>query len=137
MEIQYSEKNCDMKYLLDTVALIRHFTGKGKIGHKASGIIDNSENSLVISVISLMEVMYLSEKHRIEINLTDTLDKIELSSRYIITDLNPDILKVAESVDFYELHDRLILSSAKWLGIKIISSDGKFNGIEGVEVIWD
>ena len=126
-----------MKYLLDTVALIRHFTGKGKIGHKAAIIIDNAENSLVISVISLMEVMYLSEKHRIEINLTDTLDKIESSSRYIITDLNPDILKVAETVDFYELHDRLILAAAKWLGIKIISSDSKFNDIEGIEVVWD
>ncbi len=129
-----------MQYLLDTVALIRHFTGRGRIGPTASLILDSVEDSgdsLVISVISLMEIMYLSEKNRIEINLAETLDITDSSSDYIITDLNPDILKVAETVDFRELHDRLILAAAKWLGIKIISSDGEFDDVEGIEVVWD
>ena len=131
-----------MRYLLDTVALVRHFTGKGKIGERASHILDSIEdnenkNEFVISVISLMEVMYLAEKNRIEINLSKTIDVIESSSKYTIANLNPDILRVAESTDFYELHDRLILATAKWLGIKIISSDGKFDSVEGVDVVWD
>jgi len=131
-----------MRYLLDTVALVRHFTGKGKIGRRASHILDTiedneNENEFVISVISLMEVMYLAEKNRIKINLSETMDVIESSSKYTIANLNPDILRVAESTDFYELHDRLILATAKWLGIKIISSDGKFDPVEGVDVVWD
>jgi len=131
-----------VRYLLDTVALVRHFTGKGKIGERASHILDSIEdnenkNEFVISVISLMEVMYLAEKNRIEINLSKTIDVIESSSKYTIANLNPDILRVAESTDFYELHDRLILATAKWLGIKIISSDGKFDSVEGVDVVWD
>ncbi|MDM8543305.1 PIN domain-containing protein [Desulfococcaceae bacterium HSG9] len=131
-----------MRYLLGTVALVRHFTGKGKIGERASHILDNIEynenrDEFVISVISLMEVMYLAEKNRIEINLSETIDVIESSSKYTIANLNPDILRVAESTAFYELHDRLILATAKWLGIKIISSDGKFDSVEGVNVVWD
>jgi len=129
-----------MRYLLDTVALVRHFTGSGSIGRKASRILDSIEDNsddLIISVVSLMEVMYLAEKKRIEINLTESLDIIESSSRYIIVNLNPEILRVAENTEFYELHDRLILATAKWLDVKVISSDSKFGNIEGIEVVWD
>ncbi len=129
-----------MQFLLDTVALVRHFSGKGKIGQKAANIfktLDETENSLVVSVISLMEIMYLAEKNRININLQGTLDLIESSAKYTIIDLTPKILTIAESIDFYELHDRLILATAKWLEIRIISSDSKFSKVEGIEVIWD
>ncbi len=72
-----------MQYLLDTVALVRHFTGSGRIGHRASRILDSIEDNsddLIISVVSLMEVMSLAEKNRIGINLTESLDIIESSS---------------------------------------------------------
>jgi len=84
-----------------------------------------------------MEIMYLSEKHRIEIDLTDTLNRIESSSLYSVVDLTPEILKVAEINPFRELHDRLILSTAKWLEIPVISSDKTFDKVEGIEVIWN
>lgn len=129
-----------MQYLLDTVALVRHFASTGYLGREAARILDTveeSENILVISVISLMEVMYLAEKHRIQINLAETLDMVASSSRYMIVDLSPDILRVAAAIDFHELHDRLILATAKWLGIKVISSDAAFSEVEGIEVVWD
>ena len=128
-----------MQYLLDTVTLVRHFTGKGKLGRQAAHILkefEQNNDSLVVSVISLMEVMYLSEKHRIEIDLAGTLTLLRSSSKYIIVDLNPDILEIAEKIVFDELHDRLILATAAWLGIKIISSDNKFGAVAGIEVIW-
>ncbi len=55
----------------------------------------------------------------------------------MIIDLNPDILKVAELIHFFELHDRLILATAKWLDIPIISSDKAFQDVLGIKVIWD
>jgi predicted nucleic acid-binding protein len=128
-----------MQYLLDTVALIRHFVGKGKIGKRALRILDEiekSEDRLLISVVSLMEVMYLSEKNRIDISLQETLDNIESSKKYTIVDLNADILKVAETISFYELHDRIILATAKWLQIPVISSDEKFCKIQDINIIW-
>lgn len=129
-----------MQYLLDTVTLVRHFSGKGKLGDKAVRILDGLQESgdyLYISVISLMEIMYLAEKNRIEINLSKTLDLIQTSSQYSVIDLNPEILQVAETIAFPELHDRLILATAKWLGIKIISSDGEFEKVPEIEIVWD
>ncbi|MCW5213058.1 hypothetical protein VU04_09130 [Desulfobulbus sp. TB] len=44
--------------------------------------------------------------------------------------------EIAEDIDFYALHDRLILATAKWLEVSVISSDGKFAAVEGIEVVW-
>jgi PIN domain nuclease of toxin-antitoxin system len=126
-----------MQYLLDTVTLIRHLTELGKLGKKAQAVLNSTENTYVISVISLMEILYLSEKRKINIDLIETLTKIEHSSLYYIVDLTPDILKVANVLPFYELHDRLILATAKWLDIPIISSDEKFNSVHGIQVYWN
>ena len=84
-----------------------------------------------------MEVMYLSEKNRIDISLGETLENIESSSKYTVVDLNADVLRVAETINFYELHDRLILATAQWLQIPIISCDGEFGKMKDVEVVWE
>jgi len=100
-----------MKYLLDTVAVVRHLSGQGKMGRKAATILDHiqtREDKLLISAVSLMEILYLAEKHRIPISLPQTLDLIESSDKYEVIDLNPAILRVAMDITFPELHDRLI-----------------------------
>ena len=129
-----------MRYLLDSVTIIRHFRKKKKIGRTALSILDDieqQEDCLAISVISLMEIMYLAEKRRIEIDLQGTLNRIESSSKYMIINLVPEILRVAQTIQFYELHDRLILATAKWLDIPVIFSDSKFENVSGIRVIWD
>jgi predicted nucleic acid-binding protein len=128
-----------MKYLLDTNALIRHFAKTAKLGIKAKGIIalaEKNQHQLYISVISLMEIMYLAEKNRIPLTLSEMLDNLASKSCYSVVDFNVDILKEAERIQFYELHDRLILSTAKLLGTPVISSDREFKTIKDIEVIW-
>ena len=128
-----------MMYLLDTVTMVRHFSNSGTIGKSAAKILDNFPNSddeFAISIVSLMEIMYLSEKNRINIDLNNTIDLLIQTSGYRIIDLITEIILSAQSIQFYELHDRMILATAKWLGIPIISSDRKFNSVEGIEVIW-
>ncbi len=72
-----------MQYLLDTVTVIRHFVGKGEIGNATALILDTIEDQddlFVISIISLMENVYLAEKHRIDIILHKTIARIHTSS---------------------------------------------------------
>jgi PIN domain nuclease of toxin-antitoxin system len=130
-----------MNYLLDTVTLVRHFAEQGQIGKQAALILDgiekNSADKFSISVVSLMEVMYLAEKKRIAIDLQQTLNLIQTSNYYTVVNLTPEILITAETIDFYDLHDRLILATAKWLDIPIISSDSLFPQVSGITVIWD
>lgn len=129
-----------MRYLLDTVTLIRHFSGQGKLGNAAQRILDRAETSgdeFFISAVTLMEIMYLAEKNRIPVKLEETLAKIEGNALYTVIDLSVDILRVAAGISFYELHDRLILATAKWLEIPVISSDSKFPDVDGITTVWN
>lgn len=128
-----------MQYLLDTVTIIRHFSDSGSIGSKALDVLDagsRAPHTFHISVISLMEILYLSEKKRIKINLSNTLERLEASSLYSVIDLTPEIIKKAESIKIYELHDRMILATALWLDVPILSSDTRFEEVKGLSVIW-
>ena len=83
-----------------------------------------------------MEILYLSEKKRINVNLDEVIEKIQSSTIYEIINLTPEIIKTAEKVKFYELHDRMILATAKYLNIPVISSDKKFKELKEIETIW-
>lgn len=111
-----------MDYLADTVTVIRHFAKVGKIGKKAKIVLQEvplGRHRIYISVLSLVEIMYLSEKNRID-----------------IVDLSPEIVAVAETIEFYEIFDRLIVATAKFLHIPILTSDEKIKNIPGIEVVW-
>jgi len=128
-----------VKYLLDTNVIIRHFAQISKIGIKAKEIISKAEkdqHQLFVSVISLMEIMYLAEKNRIPLTLDEILLNIYSKRCYSIIEFNIDVLKEAVKIEFYELHDRLILATAKLLGTPIISSDKEFKRVKDIEVIW-
>ena len=128
-----------MDYLLDTVAIIRHFSGYGRIGRKAKTIIEEAEDGkhlLLLSVVSLFEIMYLAEKNRIKISLPNTLSLIHQKPCYQVAELSADIVVAASKIKFYELHDRLILATAKHLNLDILSSDLRFDELENFKRIW-
>ena len=70
-----------------------------------------------------MEVLYLFEKNRIDINLFDT-EVLLKSKNYQFEPLSLEILKTASDItDIPELHDRLISATARFLDIPIITND--------------
>ncbi len=128
-----------MDYLADTVTVIRHFSGVGRIGKKAKSILEGVEEGdhhLFLSTISLVEILYLSEKNRIRINLGETLDIINDSANYSIADLTTEIVKSAEKIAFPDIFDRLIISTAKYFNAPILTSDRAIRTSGLVEAIW-
>lgn len=128
-----------MNFVLDTNAIIRHFTGISRLGNNAKRVIFEGElnqHQLYISVISLMEIMYLAEKNRIPISLSKSLQTIRSKSCYSIVDLTPEILLEAEKIKSFELHDPLIIATAKYLNAELVSSDNEFSKLKSVKVIW-
>lgn len=83
-----------------------------------------------------MEIMYLSEKNRIPMTLDEMVDQLNSKKCYSIVEFSLEILREAEVIKFYELHDRLILATAKALGTPVISSDQRFGEVKDIEVIW-
>ena len=90
-----------MQYLADTVAVIRHFASVGKIGKAAKSILqdaDNGKNKILISIISMVEILYLSERNRIPLNLEEARRKLLHLDNYEIVDLDLDIVETARTV---------------------------------------
>ena len=128
-----------MDYLADTVTIIRHFSGTGRIGRNAKTIlegIEEGDHHLFLSTVSLVEILYLSEKKRIMINLGESLDIIDDSANYSIVDLTTEIVKFAEKIDFPEIFDRLIISTARYLDVPILTSDRAIRSSGFVEAVW-
>lgn len=128
-----------MEYLADTVTVIRHLSKAGKIGKRAKSILRETEqgnNHIYISVISIVEIMYLSQKERIKINLKETLTLINQSLNYSIVNLTPQIVVVSNDIIFPELLDRLIIATAKHMAIPLITSDKKIQQKKIIETIW-
>jgi PIN domain nuclease of toxin-antitoxin system len=128
-----------MEYLADTVTIIRHFSGAGRIGRQAKSIlegVERGEHHMFLSTISLVEILYLSERKRITINLGESLEMMDESTNYSIVDLTPDIVKHAENIDFPDIFDHLIISTAQYLGSPLLTSDRAIRNRDLVETIW-
>jgi PIN domain nuclease of toxin-antitoxin system len=128
-----------MKYLADTVTIIRHFSQSGKIGQQARQVllrVENGEAVLCISVVSLFEILYLSERNRIPIDLATTLKHIQESTNCVILDLSAVIIQAAQPLAGLELHDRLIVATALHHDTPILTSDSDITNSRFINVIW-
>ncbi len=68
------------RFVTDTQALVKFMMGKKVIdekSHQAFLAADRGEAVSIIPAVFLMEVMYLFEKHRIDIGLLHTEDLLE------------------------------------------------------------
>lgn len=128
-----------MQYLADTVAIVRHFVKAGKIGKRAKQILrdaDKGQNTILISIVSMIEIMYLSERNKIPLDFKKTKHKLRGLDNYGIVDLDLDIVETATTLQGLELHDRLIVSSALFLNVPILTSDQVIKNAGMIDVIW-
>ena len=126
-------------YLADTMAIVSHLTDRA-IGSKANQIFlkaDDNQDLILISVISLIEILYLSEKKRILINPREVIKHVKNSSNYGILSLNEDIVLVASTIDdVRELHDRLIAATAKHYNLPILTNDPVLEKSKHITTLW-
>jgi PIN domain nuclease of toxin-antitoxin system len=97
---------------------------------------DKRNNIIYISIISIVEIMYLAERKKIPLKLDDVLEKVASSDNYQIVELSTEIVNVAKDLQELELHVRLIVATAKYLALLILTSDSEILESNLVEAIW-
>lgn len=129
-----------MKYLAGTVAIIRHLCGLSGLGPQASRILQEADAGLhriFISTITLMEVLYLSEARRVSVRLDELIGFVWGSANYEIVPVNSDVVLASAGVDDVpELHDRILVGTAKWLGVPILTGDRVIRTSRHIQTIW-
>jgi predicted nucleic acid-binding protein len=129
-----------MNYLADTVALVRHLRGGKKLGTRARKLLQEADvgfHTIYISGVTLMEILYLSESRRIPIDLNVVQGLLTQSRNYRVIPVGLEVVALAAGIDDVpELHDRLIVATAKLLTVPILTNDPVMSGSKHTTTIW-
>lgn len=127
-------------FVADTHSLAWYFTGSGKLGTKALRAFREASSGktiIIVPTVVLAEIMDISEKKRIKVDYEELLNKIESSSNFEIYPLDIDVLKTARSITAIpELHDRIIVATAKLLEARVLTRDEDVQKSGIVEAVW-
>ena len=129
-----------MYYVADTMALVWQLQGGRKLGLQARKILAEAEqerHTIAISGVTLMEVLYLSERGRISVDLVTLENLLAQSSNYVVIPVGFEVASATAAIDdIPELHDRVIAGTAAWLSIPILTNDPVITASRHVQTIW-
>lgn len=126
----------------DTHALIWYAWADPRLSRAAQSVFDDataSENQVAISSISLVEVVYLVEKRRVEPTTLEVVLGL-LEANEVLREFAADrsIMNALVAIDraqIPDMPDRIIAATALHLGVPLISRDGKIRA-SSVRTIW-
>ena len=123
-----------MKILLDTHSLVWLLSSSNKLSNKARETIFSAD-VIILPTIVLLEAYHVSKKLRFEGGFKLFISKLPTPAFQVaqldLTTVNSYI----ELENDLEIHDRIIVSSAKLLGVPIITKDENMTNIYP-KVIW-
>jgi len=127
-------------YVTDTHPFVWHLRRSKRLRPKARALFeqaDQGQAQIVIPAMVLVEVMYLAEHNRITTQLAEVMELIKASTNYLIRPLDEVIISEAQNLPgTIELHDRLIVATAKALHVPLITKDEALRQLAVVQTIW-
>lgn len=126
-----------MFYVTDTHPLVRYLIGE--LPEKSDRIFASAEigkSTIFIPTIVLAECLYLVEDGTINLNYDDLLNRIEISRNFIPVSLNFQVMKHLPEIKLKEIHDRIIVATAKILNTKLITKDKEIKKSGIIETVW-
>ena len=127
-----------MAVTVDTHALVWYLDKSlnHKLSRKALTAIRAGEaDTVYLSVVVLMEMLYLIEKGRVKLSFDALLKRIEESTNYHIVPFDIELLHIAKTVEELEFHDGLIVATALITGSALVSKDRAIKA-QRIDVIW-
>jgi PIN domain nuclease of toxin-antitoxin system len=129
-----------MLYVADTMALVWHLEKRRRLGAQARRVLqeaDQGHHTIVISGATLMEILYLSERQRISVDLMTLKNFLTASQSYSVAPVGFDVVAASALIDdIPELHDRVIAGTAVWLNIPILTNDPDMTASRHVQTVW-
>ena len=129
-----------MIYVTDTHPLFWFLSNNPKLSKSALEIFEGAEKgeyTIIIPSIVLAELMYILEKKKSREKFKEILDRLEFARNYDVYPLDTEILgKAYEITNLKELHDRIVIATAKLLDCGVITKDEDITKSREVECIW-
>lgn len=116
-----------MYCVIDTHTLIWYLTGDRRLSVRAESFLSNAENGeliIVIPTLVLLECMDVFEKGRVRFNFQALVLRLTNARNFIIADLDWNlVLEVERTKGFKDLHDRVIVATARLFDAPLLSRD--------------
>lgn len=130
-----------MRYVTDTHCLLWFLLkDNSKLSEKAKEIFENAEEGnyiIIIPSIVLLELMRILEKRNLKNKFNQIIKEIEEIDNYEIHSLDINIIKkVSEIKKIGELHDGIIIATAKLVDLPLITKDEEITKSKEAECIW-
>ena len=127
----------------DTHAALWYLLKSPLLSTAARTFIDDAAaagNDIVLSPISLAEIVYLTEKNRLAASAYQELRKALADHEYVIEEapFTADIVEAMRHVpraDVPDMPDRIVAATAVYFGVPVISRDGRIRG-SNVQTVW-
>ena len=129
-----------MNHVADTHALLWWFTNSPKLGSKATLVFqecEKGESVIFVPSIVIAEALSIFDRKRVAFDFRKLFTKINKSENYVIIPLDIIILqKMIDLKDIPELHDKIIVSTAKYLGLPLITKDSVLRNLPQIKTVW-
>jgi len=118
-----------MYYVTDTHSFIWYLTDSPQLSKKARNVFDlcdQGEVSIIIPAIVLLECIDILDKRKVDLKFEEIISKIFQATNFIFSEINWSlILEVNKIKGLKDLHDRIIVATAKIFDAYLISKDRK------------
>jgi len=123
-----------MEVVLDSHTLFWLFTNPQKLSKLAKRYIEKSER-VILPSITLMEILYLLEKHALSFRFIEFLNEIRIRG-YLVYPLDLEVISQSLFLPpTLEMHDRIIIATAQLFNAFLISKDKEIRKIYP-KTIW-
>ena len=129
-----------MPYVTDAHPLVWHLLRSQRLSAKAAALFnaaDAGQDVIYIPTIVLGELMHIAEAAQISLKFSDVLKQIKSGDNYVTIPLDLPIIEAAAEIRVrLEMHDRLIVATAKVLNVSLITRDEAITSAGLVPVVW-
>lgn len=129
--------------VVDTHVIIWTLAQSKRLSRNALSVLESSgnEGTIFVSVISVIELIYLVERGRISKDILQLLfeNVTNDESPYQLVDVTSEISGSLAEIprnEIPEMPDRIIAATARWLKLPLVTSDSKIRASSAVETIW-
>ena len=127
----------------DTHAALWYLFSDARLSRSARAFIDEaavSGRKVLLSVISLAEVVYLVEKKRVPLPAYDKLRQAILTSDFVrdeapLTSGIIEAMRLIPRADVPDMPDRLVAATALYFGVPVVSRDGRIQ-TTNLQTVW-
>jgi PIN domain nuclease of toxin-antitoxin system len=127
-------------FVVDAHTLAWFISKDPRISQAASVILRKAENSeveVLVPTIVLAELLYVAQKKKISLGIEEVLKRIGKGGNFVIVPFDfPIFERVMKLPHDLELHDRIIVATARIYAAKVLTKDEKIIKSGVVQVIW-